>query len=158
MRLMMQALLAEQFHLVIHYMTADAPVFALSVVKPGVTGPKLQSHPASDGCAAPMSDPVSLQGSVGELPPVCGIIAHVFAPASGLAVVSRPVIDQTGLSGLYDFTLTWVHDMTGGDAAIPDNAGAFRGALKAQLGLELKQTHAPVSFLMVDHVERPSDN
>ena len=76
---------------------------------------------------------------------------------TGLAAIPRPVVDQTGLSGLYDFTLTWVHDPSG-DAAVPDNVASFRDALKKQLGLELKPFHAPISFLIVDHVERPSEN
>src|SRR5271170_4190049 len=56
MRLMMQALLADRFHLVTHFVSADAPVFALVLAKPGVTGPHLQTHPATDACAAPVSD------------------------------------------------------------------------------------------------------
>lgn len=182
MRLMMQALLAERFHLVVHYTTADAPVFALVLAKPGVTGPSLQPHPASDDCAAPGSDASPAQppqSSVGGLPPVCGVIAHVASSApgqhfggravslalfaasiptmTGLAATPRPVVDGTGLAGVYDFALTWVHDPSG-DAAIPDNVDSFRNALKTQLGLELKPSHAPVSFLIVDHVERPSEN
>ena len=186
MRLMMQALLADRFHLVIHYISADAPVFALVLAKPGATGPNLQPHPPSDACAAPVPDQSSAPAShpstapaVGDLPPVCGVIAHVpsstpgqhyggraislalFATSvptmTGLAATPRPVVDQTGLTGLYDFTLTWVHDPSG-DAAIPDNVANFRDALKAQLGLELKSTRAPISFLIVDHLERPSEN
>ena len=116
---------------------------------------------------------------MGDLPPVCGVIAHVpssspgqhyggraiplslFATTvptmTGLAAMPRPVVDQTGLSGLYDFTLTWMHD-PGGDDAIADNTANFRDALKIQLGLQLKPAHAPISFLIVDHVERPSGN
>jgi uncharacterized protein (TIGR03435 family) len=186
MRLMMQALLADRFHLAIHYTTADAPVFALALVKPGVTGPNLQPHPASDTCAAPVSAESSAPAhhseattTVGDLPPVCGVIAHVPSSApgqhyggravplsllattiptmTGLAAMPRPVVDQTGLSGLYDFTLTWIHDPSGDDA-VPDNTSNIRDALKAQLGLELKSSHAPISFLIVDHVERPSEN
>jgi uncharacterized protein (TIGR03435 family) len=77
---------------------------------------------------------------------------------TGLAAVPRPVVDKTGLSGLYDFTLTWMHDPTGEDATVADNAANFRDALKIQLGLELKPSHAPISFLIIDHVERPSEN
>jgi uncharacterized protein (TIGR03435 family) len=186
MRLMMQALLADRFHLVTHYTSADAPVFALVLAKPGVTGPNLQPHPSSDVCAAPESgqSPApaprpAAPAAVGDLPPVCGVIAHVPSSApglhfggraislslfatsvptmTGLAAIPRPVVDQTGLSGLYDFTLTWVHDPSG-DAAVPDNVASFRDALKKQLGLELKPFHAPISFLIVDHVERPSEN
>jgi uncharacterized protein (TIGR03435 family) len=184
MRLMMQALLADRFHLVIHYTTADAPVFALVLVKPGVTGPNLQPHPPSDACAVPGTGqpptPAAHPASaVGDVPPVCGVIAHVPSSApgqhyggravslslfatsiptmTGLAAMPRPVVDQTGLSGLYDFTLTWMHDPSG-DEAISDNIANIHDALKRQLGLELKPSHAPISFLIVDHVERPSEN
>jgi uncharacterized protein (TIGR03435 family) len=187
MRLMMQALLADRFHLVTHYVSADAPVFALVLAKPGVTGPNLQPHPSSDACAALVSDqssapaphPTAAPAAMGELPPVCGVIAHVPSSApgqhyggraiplslfatsiptmTGLAAMPRPVVDQTGLSGLYDFTLTWMHDPSG-DAAIADNTANFRDALKTQLGLKLKASHAPISFLIVDRVERPSEN
>lgn len=170
MRLMMQALLAERFHLAMHTVEADAPVFALVLEKDGVTGPKLQLHPASDTCSAPIAD----------LPPVCGVVAHVasitpgehyggrgvslslFANSiqtmTGIAAVPRPVVDQTGLTGLYDFHLTWIHDAASGDAGVVDNSANFRDALKQQLGLKLKNARAPIRFLIVDHVERPTEN
>ena len=185
MRLMMQALLADRFHLAAHFITADAPVFGLVLAKPGVTGSRLQPHPASDACAAPVSDqpsasrPDTVPSAVGELPLACGVIAHVASTApglhyggravplslfattvptmTGLAAMPRPVVDQTGLSGLYDFTLNWVHDPTG-DAATADNTASFRSAIKDQLGLELKSSHAPISLLIVDHIEKPSEN
>lgn len=171
MRLMMQALLADRFHLATHFVSADAPVFALVLAKPSVTGPNLQPHPPSDACAAPAAR--------NDLPPVCGVIGHVpsLAPGqhyggraiplllfatsvptmTGLAAMPRPVVDQTGLSGLYDFTMNWMHDPSG-DEAVSDNTASFRGALKTQLGLELKPSHAPISFIVVDHVERPTEN
>jgi uncharacterized protein (TIGR03435 family) len=184
MRLMMQALLADRFHLAVHFVSADAPSFALVLARPGVTGPNLQPHPASDVCASAPSDPGSphpatAASPVGELPPVCGVIAHVPSPAqgqhfggravplsllattvptmTGLAAMPRPVVDETGLSGVYDFTLNWIHDSSG-DEAISDNIANFRHALKDQLGLELKPSHAAISFLIVDHVEKPSEN
>lgn len=187
MRLMMRNLLADRFHLVTHSQTADAPVFALTLIKPGVTGPNLRPHPSSDACAAAVPDQssspapraASAPWSVGNLPPVCGVIAHVpssepgqhyggrAVPLSllatsvptmtGLAATPRPVVDQTGLAGLYDFTLAWMHDPSGDDAT-SDNIANFHGALKTQLGLELKSSHAPIDFLIVDHVERPSEN
>ena len=76
---------------------------------------------------------------------------------TGLAATPRPVVDQTGLAGLYDFTLTWVHDPSGDDAT-SDNIANFHEALKNQLGLEMKSSHAALAFLMVDHVEHPSEN
>jgi uncharacterized protein (TIGR03435 family) len=191
MRLMMRTLLADRFHLVTHFISADAPVFALLLVHPGTTGPDLQPHPASDTCAAPASSPTPTPAGAPSssppsgdrigttLPPACGVIAHVpsslpgqhyggraiplslFATSvptmTGLAATPRPVVDQTGLTGLYDFTLNWIHDPSGDDAT-SDNIASFHEALKNQLGLELKSSHAPISFLIVDHVEHPSEN
>jgi uncharacterized protein (TIGR03435 family) len=186
MRLMMQALLADRFHLITHYISANAPVFALVLAKPGVTRPDLQPHPSSDTCANPVSGqpsasphPAAARGDMNDLPPVCGVIARIPSSApgqhyggraialslfatsvptmTGLAAMPRPVVDQTGLPGLYDFTLSWMHDSSG-DEAIADNTANFRDALEKQLGLELKPSHAPISFLIVDHVERPSEN
>ena len=183
MRLMMQSLLAERFRLAAHFVTADAAVFALVLVKPGVTGPDLQPHPAADACTVLAADaapgPATAASPVGELPPNCGVIAHVPSAApglhyggravmlsllattvptmTGLAAMPRPVVDRTGLSGLYDFTLNWVHDSSG-DEAISQNAASFREALKKQLGLELKPSRAPIDVMVVDHVERPSAN
>jgi uncharacterized protein (TIGR03435 family) len=131
--------------------------------------PSTPPAPHSEGPAA-----------TGDLPPVCGVIAHVPSSApgqhyggravalslfansvptmTGIAATPHPVVDQTGLSGLYDFTLNWMHDTIGEDAAIVDNTANFRDALKTQLGLQLKPSHAPISFLIIDHVERPSEN
>ena len=50
------------------------------------------------------------------------------------------------------------HDPTGEDAAIADNTANFRDALKIQLGLELKPSHAPISFLIIDQVEQLTDH
>jgi uncharacterized protein (TIGR03435 family) len=186
MRLMMRALLADRFHLVTHMATAEAPVFALKLVNTGIPGPNLQPHPASDTCAAaPAADsssphPATAPSSVGNLPPACGVIAHVpstepgqhyggrgvtmalFATSvptmTGLAATPRPVVDQTGLAGLYDFTLHWIHDTAATDSAVSDNITSFHEALKSQLGLELKPARASIELLMVDHVEHPSEN
>jgi uncharacterized protein (TIGR03435 family) len=209
MRLMMQSLLAERFHLVIHYTTADAPVFAIILAKPGITGPNLKVHPTSDACPTTSNEkssrpeaitPQTLSSRpeaegrsgetrslaatspspVGNLPPLCGVIAHVPSSEPGqhyggravplallatslptmtsLAAMPRPVVDEAGLTGLYDFALTWVHDPTPDDSSISDNIANFRTALKNQLGVTLKPSHAPISFLIVDHVEKPSEN
>jgi uncharacterized protein (TIGR03435 family) len=175
MRLMMQALLAERFHLAMHEVTADAPVFALVLVRPGVTGPSLRRHPAPDDCKG-----LPAPSAIGALPPVCGVIAHVasaepgqhfggravpialFATSiptiTGLAATPRPVVDQTGLTGLYDFNLSRTDYGSSGDSGVAEDAANFREALRKQLGLELKPSRAPITFLIVDHVERPAEN
>ncbi|SEC53683.1 TIGR03435 family protein [Terriglobus roseus] len=182
MRRMMQTLLAERFHLVTHTTTADAPVFALVLVSPGVLGPDLL--PSSDKCEArgPDGTPAAgaAHGAVVNIPGACGVIAHVASTEpgqhygghavslsllatslptmTGMAAMPRPVVDQTGLNGLYDFTLSWVHDASGQNDAVGDNSANILDALKKQLGLRLKPAKAPISFLVVEHVERPSEN
>lgn len=199
MRLMMQSLLAERFHLAVHFVTADAPVFALTLIHPGATGPNLQPHPASDICTAGVPSlsassvdrvgpsPGTPSSGVGSLPPICGVVAHVpssvpgqhfggravplsliatsMPTMTGLAAIPRPVVDQTGLTGLYDFTLHWVHKnsavstpSTSDESIVSDNIAAFHEALKKQLGLQLKPAHAPIPFLIVDHVDHPAAN
>ena len=180
MRLMMQALLADRFQLVVHNETRDAPAFGLVLIRNGAPGPNLQPHPPSDPCLTPtpgQPGPPSTSRT-GDLPPLCGVIAHALSsgnsrssfggrgvPVSllatslptmtGMAAIPRPVVDQTGLAGLYDFTLHWD---TSPDGETGDTAESFRGALKSQLGLELKPTRGPIDILVIDHVERPSAN
>ena len=186
MRLMMQALLADRFHLV-----GPQRVRRRSRLRPGSRQagrhrPKLRPHPASDACTAPLPDQPSAPGrdpaassAIGNLPPVCGVIAHVPSSApgqhyggravpltlfatsvptmTGLAATPRPVVDQTGLSGSTTSPSPG-STIPRGDDATSDNIANFHEALKNQLGLELKSSHAPISFLIVDHVERPSEN
>jgi uncharacterized protein (TIGR03435 family) len=74
---------------------------------------------------------------------------------TGMATVSRPVIDETGLSGTFDFTLDWVPEFNApADASGPN----FRDGLKEQLGLKLEPKQGPVELLVIDHVEHPSTN
>jgi uncharacterized protein (TIGR03435 family) len=171
MRLMMQGLLSDRFHLALHTATADAPIFALVLIKPGVPGPDLRPHAQTDSCDGAST-------AVADLPPVCGVIAHVASTTpgqhyggravslallattlptmTGLATIQRPVVDQTRLAGLFDFALHFNWTAAGGEDG--DNVASFHEALKAQLGLELKSTRGPVSILIIDHVERPSEN
>ena len=183
MRLMMQTLLADRFHLAVHHESRDAAAFALVLVHPAVTGPQLVPHPTSDTCPtfAPSSGGAVATNAPSFpviLPPLCSVIAHVSLPGNprsafggrgvplsllatslptmtGMATISRPVVDQTGLAGLYDFTLRWD---PASDPETGDTAASFREALREQLGLELKPTHAPIDILIVDHIERPSEN
>ena len=78
------------------------------------------------------------------------------------AVLQRPVVDQTGLSGLYEFTLEWLPELgqTGLDAPPPPNPSApsIFAALREQLGLQLQSTKGPVDMLIIDHTEKPEPN
>ena len=81
-------------------------------------------------------------------------------------VFDRPVVDQTGLEGRYDFTLKWTPDDEqfggrGGRGAQPDKADAppdMFTAIQDQLGLKLTSTKIPVDVLVIDRAAKPSEN
>lgn len=179
MRQMMQSLLEDRFKLVAHHETRQAPVFALVLAKPGVTGPRLHAHPADDACASDApAESAPAAKAADQLPVVCGVIAHLVPSGPGLiheggrnvplrllasslptmtgmAMLPRPVVDETGLSGLFDFSLEWLPEYN----ASPDASGlTFREALKEQLGLALEPKKGPVDILVIDHVEQPEAN
>lgn len=181
MRLMMRSLLADRFGLVVHFETQAVPVFALTLVQPGTLGPKLRPHAEGPPCPEnfklpPLGEPPIANG---VFPPVCGAYLggtwgrddrnRVGARNTTMVQlaeylgysVSRPVIDQTGLSGRYDLTLeTIFHSVVvAPNRAEPDlPAPDFLDALREQLGLKLESTKAPVQILVIDRVERPSEN
>ena len=76
-------------------------------------------------------------------------------------VMERPVVDQTGLTGRYDITLTWTPDELSASegASHPDTSNALPGlytAFEEQLGLKLLAVRARTDVLVVDHVELPT--
>jgi uncharacterized protein (TIGR03435 family) len=90
-----------------------------------------------------------------------------FASTMQAAVLDRPVVDQTGLPGRYDFTLTWTPDefqFGGLGVRVPppaDNADAppnLFTAIQQQLGLRLESTKALAEVFIIDSVEKPSEN
>jgi uncharacterized protein (TIGR03435 family) len=185
MRLMMQSLLAERFRLKAHWETRQAPVFALVEQRPGKLGPLLEPHPASDNCAkTDLPDQASETATsvplLSALPIPCGWIAHLPASApgarrfggrnvmlamlgasmpaqTGLVTLPRPVVDETGLKGGYDFWMEWTPEDTS-EVNNTETGGTFREALKNQLGLKLEPAKGPVEVLVIDHVEQPTAN
>jgi uncharacterized protein (TIGR03435 family) len=87
-----------------------------------------------------------------------------FASTLQRAILDRPVLDKTGLSGQYDFDLEWTYDDTqfGGNlpplAAQTSGKPDFLAALQEQLGLKLESSRAAVDTIVIDSVQRPSEN
>jgi uncharacterized protein (TIGR03435 family) len=177
-RLMVQSLLADRFQLAAHFETHEGPVLALTLVQAGKLGPKLIPHADGPPCDKPGASPGP--GLVG-FPPGCGSFAMLRLSGGALGLVGsrdasmdmvaaslarvvgegRPVIDKTGLSGRFDFTLEWAPDPPPSDspAAPSEPAGPTSlQALRDQLGLKVEATRGPVKILVVDKVERPSEN
>ena len=156
LRTMMQKLLADRFKLVFHRDKQELSVYALVV---GRDGAKLTK---SGG------DPNGLPGLIfrglGVLPALNASMAD-FASVMQAAVLDRPVVDQTGLAGKYDFTLTWTPDdsqFRGMGIRVPpppDNATApsLFTAIQEQLGLRLESTKAPAEVLVIDRVAKPTE-
>jgi uncharacterized protein (TIGR03435 family) len=178
MRLMMQSLLADRFKLMVHTESRQLPVFALVLDKPGKLGPQLRSHSDDPPCA-PSDSPEPLAKVGGGYPAMCGI--NLGGIASGrrnltardvpmeligswlgaTGPLSRPVFDQTGLRGTFDFKIEWTPKFNGPPPPNfqPDPSGpTFLEALKDQLGLKLESQTGPVDVLVIDHIEEPSPN
>ncbi len=183
MRLMVQSLLADRFKLAVHFETQVGPAFALLLVKPDKTGPKLRPHSEGVPCEAtpPSNGPMPPARDGQTFPPVCDtymmMISITGAKAGsrnttmpvlagalpGIGRLDHPVVDQTGLSGRYDFSIEFMPEANRPAAPSPDTPAdpqgpSFLDALREQLGLKLQSTKAPLQILVVDHVERPSAN
>ena len=187
-QLMIRALLAERFKLVVHNEEKEMPIYALVPARSdGKLGPQLKASEAD--CAAivaaararggrgptgPPPDP-----GRGGPPPQCGIrigpgnMAVGGSPMSQVATslsmfAGRIVVDKTGLSGSYDFTLTWTPDQMPGAGQRPPgapepppidpNGASLFTAVQEQLGLKLDSQRGPVAVLVIDRVERPTEN
>jgi uncharacterized protein (TIGR03435 family) len=157
MRALIRSLLESRFKLAIHREKRDLPAYALTV---GSSGHKLTSNATS-----PNGPPGLLFKGLGVLPAVNATMGE-FAGVMQTAVLDRPVVDRTGLQGRFDFTLSWTADESqfrsmgvnvpppAADAKLP---GLFT-AIQEQLGLRLESVTAPVEVIVIDRVERPSDN
>jgi uncharacterized protein (TIGR03435 family) len=74
------------------------------------------------------------------------------------ANINRPVVDHTGLSGNYDFTINFPKGMSRSGVSADEPEPSFRELLQDQLGLKLEAATGPVRTLVVDHIEEPSAN
>jgi uncharacterized protein (TIGR03435 family) len=155
---MVQKLLADRFKLAFHRDKRELSVYTLTVAR---TGPKMTKNDSD-----PNGLPALFFRGLGVLPARNANMADLAGLFQG-AVLDRPVVDQTGLAGRFDFTLTWTPDETqfGGLGVKvpppPDNAAAPPGlftAIQEQLGLKLDASKAQVDVMVIDRAEKPSDN
>jgi len=175
MQLMMQSLLADRFKLAVHTETKEGPVFALEMVKPGRLGPQLKPHVSDPSCSESTTPPppACASGLMQARPSVSGLIHYVGqnVPVSIISKylpltsqwgtgLDRPVLDKTGLSGNFDFSIEFARQLDP-DARGPQsdqNGPTFIEALRDQLGLKLESQTGPASVLILDHIEEPSPN
>jgi uncharacterized protein (TIGR03435 family) len=158
---MLRKLLTDRFQLAFHRESKELAVFAITVAK---GGPKLKPSAAPPGAIPYLTNTVypEEKGGVHILLPARNATMAQFAEEMQRGVVDRAVVDQTGLSGPYDFDLEWTPDDSqfGGNlprSLEPSKASLFV-AMQEQLGLRLEATRGPVQVLVIDRVERPSEN
>jgi uncharacterized protein (TIGR03435 family) len=145
MRRMLQILLGERFQLRIHHETREVPMYALVVGKKGL---KLKESSSDE---APMGR-IRGDGSGMHMEVAQGTMAQLATRLSGNGA-ERPVVDKTGLTGMYSYKLDWVNG-AGADTELPP----LLVALQDQLGLRLEPTKGTSDLIVVDRVERPSAN
>ena len=163
-RVMMQKLLADRFALKFHHEKRDLSAFVLTV---GKSGSKLTPTQLSGPLPGFGMRPAPT-GTIGMSIPVRNASMPDFTSFLQMMVLDRPVVDQTGLSGKFDFTLTFSPNdslFNGHPPKMPpaaDTTGEpapdFFLAFQQQLGLKLDAEKPPVDVLVIDHVDKPSAN
>jgi uncharacterized protein (TIGR03435 family) len=149
-RAMIQTLLADRFKLAVHRQTQEAQVYTLVV---GKNGSKMQE--AKEGSKNYINWTGMGQVAFTE----CNMLGLINVLSGMLA---SPVLDKTGLEGLYNFKLEFTDPRfpppKGGSQLSLESRPDIFTAVQEQLGLRLESTKGPVEFLVIDHVERPSGN
>jgi uncharacterized protein (TIGR03435 family) len=145
---MLQNLLVERFEMKFHYVTKEEPGFALVVAK---NGPKLHASTSEE-------EKLTFIGPNGEeLPKPMGKAVKVNARKCSVSALKDLVafagnigqgVDKTGLTGVYDFTLSWNEE----------DGPTLASALREQLGLQLRPEKVPVSRFVLDSAQKPKPN
>jgi len=170
--LMLQNLLAERFKLRVHRDRKELPRYSLTVAK---NGPRFKPHvntpPPADGTSSDRpkaSGPMKTDGNgypildAGTTMAMMNGRARIRYEDANIAMLAgmiagqlrAPVNDETGLTGKYDFLLSW-----GVQAAESENAPDLPTAVQEQLGLKLERKKGTVDVIVIDQVERtPTGN
>ncbi len=159
---MLQQLLAERFKLAFHREKKEFSIYTITISK---NGPKLKesANPNELPYLTSTVFPASSGGIDHLQMPARNATMEQFASVLQRAILDRPVVDRTGLSGKYDFTLEWTPDETQFGGNLPPGApdsgrpGIYE-AMQQQLGLKLEPTRGPIEAMVIDRVERPSAN
>ena len=150
---MLQSMLEERFALRVHRETQPRPVYVLTVAK---GGPKLNAREQGGSTNVRVTGN-SISVERGELARMTQLLS---------TALGRPVIDRTSLSGLYDFSLQWddaplrqggVPGLDAPGAPGTDHGSIFT-AIQDQLGLRLEPQRVSIEVIVVDGIERPSQN
>ena len=169
-QLMLQSFLADRFQLKVHMETRDFPIYHLVVAKdqPKIKLSEDQTVPPIP--PAPSPSQVSLQRGTAVVTKEEGGLAltakavpivTLISMLQGPAQTDRRIFDKTNLRGLFDFRLQFVPELKSGPqvSQIPDNSfPSLFTAIQEQLGLKLESARGPVEVLVIDSVNKPTEN
>jgi uncharacterized protein (TIGR03435 family) len=150
MKQMLQALLADRFHLTFHREQKEMKALVLTVAS---SGSKLK--PAAEPDAKPFRQN-SANGTIAKSMPIGEFADFISGP------LDMPVVDHTGLTGKYDFAIDFTPYLPepgkNMDGTRPDTTAILKAALQDELGLKMESAKTQVEVLIIDHVEKPSAN
>lgn len=161
LHVMFQNLLIDRFQLKIRHETRTMPAFLLTIDKSGL---KMKPNTSTEPFDIPIKGPNQITPPtppkfIGTRVPMyylCWWLSQGGLPTG----INRPIVDNTGLKGFYDFTLEFAPDLTGRRGPNGETPPTFDGpdiftALRQQLGLKLDSGKGPVEVFVIDHAERP---
>jgi uncharacterized protein (TIGR03435 family) len=180
---MLVPLLVERFNLKYHHETRELTTYSLVVAKGGVKMKETASADPGPKDAGTKDAPKEISVDAPKAPPKGGMLRMVGAgriesegtPTQFLAhllsqQLGKTVVDKTGLTQKYDYTLQWTPDdatpMAGGagggpghdDSAVQAGGPSLFTAVEEQLGLKIESTKGPVDVIVIDHLDSPSAN
>lgn len=155
LRTMVRKLLADRFHFASHREQRELPLYTVNVAKGGAKISKNDAKSETTG--------VIFRGPGSVL--FNNVTMDEFCKTLQSAAVDRPVVNQTGLSGKYEFSLVWTPEQTltaapnaNALASTADTPPDIYAAVQQQLGLKLEAAKMRIEVLVVDKLERPSEN
>jgi uncharacterized protein (TIGR03435 family) len=139
---MMQALLQERFHLAFHRENRNLQAFVLEVAK---NGPKLEKAPGGEAVTDGSHGSLTLKNTTMD-----GLAERLAR------VTELPVVNRTAIDGVFNMKLLWTPE--GENPRGPGSPPSLFTAIQEQLGLRLQSQKTPVSVLVIDRAEKPSEN
>jgi uncharacterized protein (TIGR03435 family) len=151
LRRLIQKVLAERFKLTFHNEQREMSVYV-------ITQPPGTTHKMT--AATPGPNLPTIRFAAPGLLPARNATMNELAQNLQTAALDRPVVNQTAIEGRFDFTLDWLPDETQfGGAKVADNGKPnIYEAFREQLGLRLEATRARATVMVIDSVEKPSEN
>lgn len=147
---MEQSLLADRFQFRAHIETRDMPRYALVVAKGGSKLQRAPSDAKSRMALVPVENANELRATA--------VSIEELAQSPFLRIDKRLIVDRTGLQGRFNFTLKFRGGLSADAASADSDTPELFTALQGQLGLRLVPESGPVEVVVIDHIERPSEN